>query len=676
MIQRRSGHGGAHSATPAAAASGNGGWRPPKRWRALPLLLLVSSVAGDVGATESPQSGRERFQTLDRLLQNGEPADYSTLLGYSLYPYLRYQALSRRLAELPAAEVREFLQNYSDSPLAGKLRDAWLRQLASAQRWDDYLRDATPSRDPRFECWRRQALLATGQGERALHDFEAFWLRGGSLPASCDPVIALWRTQGGPPVALLWQRFTLAMTERNLRLARFLRPELSAADQPLADLWLAVADNPQLILDAGRIRGDDPRSGAIFADALKQWGKRDALAAAAALDTLKERYRALASHWVEVERQLALWIASDYHPTALARLTALPEPAVDDAVREWRVRVCLHENQWAAALHWLDQLPAPERDKPRWHYWRGRLLEMLDRRSEARRAYAKIAGQRDYYGFLAADRLGTPYTIANTPLKASALELDGLLAGAVGLQRARELYILGREPQAAAEWRQAIQSFDRPTLQQAALLADRWEWHSQAIATLARAEYWDDLNVRFPLAYKNGVLDNARANTLDPAWVYAIIRQESSFQPAARSPVGALGLMQLMPATGRDIARQSGDATDGAPESLLQPDANLRLGVRYLQQMLERLQGNPVLATAAYNAGPSKVAQWLPARAPVPADIWAETIPYQETRNYVQRVLEYAVIYTQRLGLPQADRPLGSRMKPVLAIEPAPGSSG
>ena len=264
---------------------------------------------------------------------------------------------------------------------------------------------------------------------------------------------------------------------------------------------------------------------------------------------------------------------------------------------------------------------------------RGRLLETLDRGAEARQAYEKVSGQRDYYGFLAADRLGTPYAIANIPLQASATELEALLAGSVGLQRARELYILGREPEAAAEWRQAIESFDRAMLQQAALLADRWEWHSQAIATLARTEYWDDLNVRFPLAYKNGVLDNARASALDPAWVYAIIRQESNFRPAARSPVGALGLMQLVPATGRDIARQSGDATDGAPESLLQPDTNLRLGVRYLQQMLERLQGNPVLATAAYNAGPTKVARWLPARAPVPAAIWAAPPPSQHPRN-------------------------------------------
>ena len=236
------------------------------------------------------------------------------------------------------------------------------------------------------------------------------------------------------------------------------------------------------------------------------------------------------------------------------------------------------------------------------------------------------------------------------------------------MQRARELYILGREPDADAEWRQTIQAFDRPALLQAAALAQRWDWHAQAIATISRAEYWDDLELRFPLAYRDGVVNQARASALDPAWVYAVIRQESGFRPDARSPVGALGLMQLMPATGRQIARELRDATDDPP--LLQPDANIRYGVHYLRRMLERLQNNPVLATAAYNAGPHKVAQWLPARAAVPADVWVETIPYRETRAYVQRVMEYAAIYQRRLGSPAPELTLGARMQPVL-----PGSA-
>lgn len=173
---------------------------------------------------------------------------------------------------------------------------------------------------------------------------------------------------------MLWRRFGLAMANRNLRLARFLREAMPAADRSPADLWLSVAADPQQILDAARFPEHELRIAPIIADALNHWGQRDPLAAAAALDLLKARYPALALQWGEVERSLALRIASDYHPTALARLSALAEAASDAAVREWRVRVCLQAKDWAAALRWLELLPVAERDSPRWRYWRGRTL--------------------------------------------------------------------------------------------------------------------------------------------------------------------------------------------------------------------------------------------------------------------------------------------------------------
>jgi len=658
------------------AATPLGGRFSSRRWRALPLVMLAFLMGGDIGATESLQGWRDAFQAAAQSLQTG-PVDYSALSHYPLYPYLRYQDLSRRLPELPIAEVRGFLDSYPDSPLAGQLRNAWLRQLAAARRWNDYLRDMVPSRDPLFDCWRRQALWGAGQNEAALRDFAALWLRGSSLPTACDPIIAAWRSaQSGLSPTLLWQRFSLAMANRNLGLARALRAEMPITDQALADTWLAVADNPPLILDASRFQDHDPRIATIIDAGLKLWGKRDALATAAALDILKQRYPMLAPQWLESERQLALWIATDYHPTALARLAALPDSVVDNAVREWRIRVCLRQGDWVNALHWLAQLPVSERDSLRWQYWRGRSLEALGQPEEARQLYKNIANQRDYYSFLAADRIAASYVIDTTPLTTPATELERLLTGSPGLQRARELYILGREPEADAEWRQATQGFDQAALKQAALLAHRWDWHHQAIVTVARAGYWDDLDLRFPLAYQDSVITNARASAVDPAWIYAVIRQESNFRPTARSPVGALGLMQIMPATGQEIARQTGASDEGAPERLLQPESNLRLGVRYLQKILERLQNNPVLATAAYNAGPNKVTQWLPTNAPLAADIWVETIPYQETRSYVQRVLEYATIYTRRLAPSEPIPLLESRMKPAQPAKPAVGPTG
>lgn len=635
------------------------------------LLVIALSIGlgGDVSATDSWRTRREAFQIAEQSLQAGTSLDYAALRGYPLYPYLRYRDLSRRLTEFPTVEVRDFLQTYSDTPLANRLRNAWLRQLASTHRWDDYLRDAVPGRDPTFECWRRQALLNAGQSEAALQDFAALWRRGGSLPSACDPVIAVWQADGNPTSELRWQRFALAMTARDMGLARFLRTDMSATDQELADTWLAVADDPTLILDATRLKAGDPRVPAILADGLSRWRRRDALAALAALDALKTRDPSLAPHLAIEERLLALWIASDYHPNALARLAALPETVVDQDVREWRIRVCLRQGDWPAALHWLDRLPPEERDSPRWQYWRARALESLGQIELAQSIYRRIANQRDYYGFLAADRLGVSYTMTNTPLSVSPTELDALLARSPGLQRARELYILGREWEADAEWRQATQAFDPATLKQAARLAHRWGWYHQAIITIARAEHWDDLELRFPLAYHDEVVANAKADAMDPAWIYAVIRQESAFRADARSPVGALGLMQMMPATGQQIAQDLQDAVD--TPNLRQPETNIRYGAHYLRRMLERLQDNPTLATAAYNAGPNKVMQWLPADHPVPADVWAETIPYRETRAYVQRVMEYAAVYRHLLGLEGDPKTtLGARMKPVLPPEP------
>jgi soluble lytic murein transglycosylase len=184
-------------------------------------------------------------------------------------------------------------------------------------------------------------------------------------------------------------------------------------------------------------------------------------------------------------------------------------------------------------------------------------------------------------------------------------------------------------------------------LQLAAVLAYRWQWYDRAIVTLAQSGHKDDLDLRFPFAYQEQVLSSAKRHQIDPAWVYGVVRQESAFMPDARSRAGAMGLMQLLPRTARITARLLRIPMRSKYE-LLEAEKNLHLGSGYLKRMLDENNGNQILATASYNAGPQRVKQWLP-DTDMPADLWVEMIPFSETRDYVRNVMAYTAIFDQRL---------------------------
>ncbi|NJN47023.1 MAG: transglycosylase SLT domain-containing protein [Candidatus Competibacteraceae bacterium] len=638
----------------------------PAGWRSLPasrhflrrLLLSATRIAAILTVVQyggplyadslSLSAQRLAFIAADKALQAGVAVAYTQLSDYPLYPYLRYRDLLQRLEQYPTEEVRSFLQAYADLPLSGRLRLTWLRQLAKAQRWQDFLRDYRGGNDVALDCWYRQALLQAGRRDQALAGIDDVWMQGVSLPNACDPLFSLWQAQGGMTSERLWRRFGLAIENGELRLARYLQSLMPAQDRSSAMLWLTVHDDPQLILQAERFATQHPRTADILLHGLKRWSQQDSVSAAAALDTLKPDYSLPTQALAELERQLALFVASRAHPSALQRLTALPAALVDDDVQEWRVRVHLQRADWQGVLRWLDQLSPTLNGKPLWRYWRARALTASGRNDEALTLYQALAEERDYHGFLAADRLKLPYRLTDTPVAVEAATQNNLQQ-LPGIQRARELFFLNRVWEARTEWQLATANLEQEQLRQAAKLAQAWGWHYQAIVTLARTEYWDDLELRFPLPHKNQIIAYAQQASVDPAWVYAVTRQESLFRIDARSSAGALGLMQIMPATGQQIARQFGlggfEKTD-----LLKADTNIRYGVHYLRSTLDRLQNNPVLATAAYNAGPFRVLQWLPQQQPIETDRWVETIPFFETRHYVKRILEYAVIYSQRLN--------------------------
>jgi soluble lytic murein transglycosylase len=420
-------------------------------------------------------------------------------------------------------------------------------------------------------------------------------------------------------------------------------------------------------------RADNELSHQQLAYAIERITYRDPELALQLWNGLDDAYAFPASLRNATRRHIALWTARDNLPGAYDLLTGLPLEAQDEEVMRWRARVSLRAERWTDLLNDIAMMTTGERDSEQWQYWRGIALARSGRGPGAAAVLEPLAAERTYYGFLAADELEVPYALSDEALEADEALL-GVMSRRLDLQRARELFLVGLDSRGRSEWDEAIAGLSDREKIQAAVLAHRWGWHSRAIATAASAGHYDDLALRYPLPFRQSFEQYASAASITTTWALGIARSESLFMRDVRSRAGAIGLMQLMPATGRQVAREIKLPYTGL-DTLTDPNHNIRLGTSYLGSMAARYDGNHVLATAAYNAGPHRVDRWLPRASVIDARIWIENIPFNETREYVRRVLAAETIFHWRMTgevrrlsdtLPQvqplpADRQLASR---------------
>jgi soluble lytic murein transglycosylase len=613
-------------------------------------VLLAVPMAFSTPAAAQGDSARADFVAAEKALARGDSAAYiplkQRLRDYPLYPYLEFGELRDPSANPSSARVLAFLRDYADSPLSGNLRRVWMDSLARQGRWTEIIDAYADDDSTAVRCHYANALMQTGRRDEGFRRMQSVWLSGETLPDACDAAAQAWYAAGGLTADLAWQRIVLVLEKGNENEARDVGSVLPAGDAVWLDRWMRLRKNPPLALDASEFGASHLARDDMLADAVRRMARTDPMQALDAWETLRARYPFSPEATRRAELYLAIALAREDSPRAFAFIRNLKPAADDVALQEARVRAALLHYRWPLAARWIDELPAAERNGERWTYWRARAHEALGERSEAEALYGRVARESSYYGFLAADRAGLPYALANRPASASSV---ARLRSQPFVQRAAELRALGRDEDAKREWRWQYARLDKQDLQGMARIAKDWGWHDQAAYTLARAGYWDDYEIRFPLLYRDAIGSNAASQALDPAWVYAVVRQESTFVPDARSSAGAVGLMQLMPGTAAQVARKN--FGEGAPrqEQLTQPDRNVRLGAAYLRGMFDSLRSNAVLATAAYNAGPGRVRQWLPLRE-VDADVWVEHIPFKETQDYVRRVLAYAVFYEYRLG--------------------------
>ena len=639
----------------------------------LTLLVLTEVLTGEraIAAPQSEQAHqlsllRQQFVLAERNLKKGQLARYKKrqqqLTHYPLYPYLKYAEFKRRLNKAKTQEIKDFIKRYEQTPLADRLHYRWLKTLARHKRWSLLVENYQPTENIQLRCSYIQALYATRQSQRAHLLTESLWLTGRSLPRSCDATIKIWQQAGKLTSDLLWKRINLAMRAGKTRLARYLAKQLDKKEKFWVPLWLKVRRNPEFVIQVQqRFTEQQPDVLRwIIADALPRLARKQPEKALSLWESYSKQYHFTPQEVVRIERGLLRHLSHESETVTRAFFNKPDYRHLKKQLQSEQIFSAITDHDWPTALNQLEQLPPKIQHEPRWIYWRGRILEALGRLEEARSIYLLNNDARDYYSFLAADRAGNTYHFAHRPLSFETQELSSLNNNAAFI-RARELFILNRPSDARREWNLATQKMNKAELLKAATLANQWGWYDRAISALALARYWDDLELRFPLAHQKLVVAQSKRRKINPAWAFAVIRQESAFTPDARSSAGALGLMQLMPRTAKQVARNLRIRMRGQGD-LLNVSTNIRLGIGYLKKVYDRFSGHSVLATAAYNAGHYRVKQWLPEESQA-ADLWVETVPFDETRDYMKRVLTYTAIYEQRLGMSTV--PLSQRMTPV-----------
>lgn len=613
--------------------------------------MAIAVVAHAAAATSPDQrvlDAREAFRLGDRAKLSRE---LEALRGHELQPYVESWLLTLRLEEATPGEVGDFITRHGGSYLAEKLRGDWLKVLGERQEWEvfDRIYPKMVQFDQEVACYAVQSQLQRGQ-TGGLEQVRPLWFSLLDLPESCEPPLEHLIKKGSLTADDIWERMRRLVETRRYGAAKRLAEYLPPAQRPDLKRLSRAADNPHKYLarlPKGYAATRPGRELAMFAVA--RLARRDVKAAAARWERIKRSFSRAERAYVY--GQLGWQAALDHLPEASGWYRKAKGAKLSAEQLEWKARAALRAGDWKQVRDTIGDMPRQLAGEPAWGYWLGRAHSALGKLKQAEKLYRRISGQTNFYGKLADEELGLPIQV---PPAAKVSEADIQVAAAEpGVRRALALFRLDLRIEGVREWNWTLRGLEDRELLAAAEVANRAQIFDRAISAADRTMTEHDFSLRFPAPFLERVEPKARALDLDHAWIYGLMRQESRFVMNAQSSVGASGLMQLMPRTAKWVARKLG-LKDFHPSRVNDMDMNVTLGTNYLKMVLDDLDNSPVLASAAYNAGPSRARRWR-AAGPLEGAIYAETIPFGETRDYVKKVMSNAVYYSALFdGQPQS----------------------
>jgi soluble lytic murein transglycosylase len=615
------------------------------------LLLLSSPVLAqspqDIFSAAQQAYKKQDARALDQYAANLQAQNYV------LVPYVDYWSMLLKLETAEPATVRDFLVRYAELPFADTVRAEWLKKLGKRQEWPLFFEELP---NLSIENAAVSCLAILGRAEKgqatALVEGRSLWLRGNSQPAECDVLYARMVEQGILTSEDIWKRTHLALESGQVSVAKATLLRLPSFPPESAKFFDEAYENPQRVLEKKKFTSATRLGRELNLYALERVSRSQPELALEFWQNMKAEY--------SLDEQRALWARMAVHAArrhdarALEWYAYAEDAPLSEEQSVWKARAALRARQWGVLLTALAAMPQALQEEGSWRYWKARALKEQGQLGAANAVLLPLAQERNFYGLLAEEELGASMSAPPPPAyKASEAEVQAV-AQQAGIRRALEFHRLGMRWEGRREWKQATRAFNDRQLLAAAELAFREQMYDVAINTADQTVLTHDFSLRYPTPYRDLMRNYAREQALDEAWVYGLIRQESRFTTQAKSSAGASGLMQVMPATAKWIAKRIG-LSDYRDHMIYQVDTNIRFGTHYLRYSLDRAEGQSLVATAGYNAGPGRAKRWLPPQA-MEGAIYAETIPFSETRDYVQKVMSNAVFYAQQLGM---------RMQPI-----------
>lgn len=616
-------------------------------------LIAVSTMLYSVnGLAASPsylEEQRALYDQAQQLLDNKQVDQYqamrSKIAQYPLTPYVDYRTLLATLDEQSPQQVERFIEQHKSFPFSSRIRAPYIDMLARKQQWQTLLEfQADLPRGEQYQCHYYNAQYQTGNQALAFKGAEDLWLHGRSISDACDPLFKAWQKAGLRSDEQILNRMLLAFDARNGGLLKYLAKEVqSKQSQQQAQQMIALFNQPENVAAFAKKQPANTFYRKQSEMALQKLARKNVEQAQQAWATVVDGQKLTPPQAQKLADYIALRLVNS---TDSAELISWRDQQIASSssikLKERRIRLAIQEADWSGIADWIATLPEEQANNLRWQYWLGRSEMATGAKAQGERRLEAILGERNFYSVAAAEQLNRAVVYPQTSL---ALQRSLVKPFNASLERIGELIARDKIAAAKSEWRHLLNRATPEQKQMLAAYAAQKRWHHLTVTATIQTKMWGNLALRFPLAHRWWFDFYGEKHSVDPVTLMSLARQESAMDIEAKSPVGARGVMQIMPATAKYTARKY-DLGYAGVDDLYKVGKNIEIGSRYLQSLLEKYDNNRIFAFAAYNAGPGRVKTWR-GRTQEKLDAYAfiEAIPFNETRGYVQNILMFETYY-------------------------------